>query len=476
MSQMSEKVLSFESGEKKEKRERKINVFALLLVFLVIATIITHIMPAGEYTRIQKNGYTTVNPNSFKWIASAPVGFFDMLKAIPTGMVEAANIIFFVLIIGGFFGVLKASGTVEALVSTMAKKLANREKLMIPIIMLFFALGGSLMGMAEETLAYVPLFIPLALAIGFDTITGTAMVLVGASVGFTTAIMNPFTVGLAQGIAGLPMYSGMGFRLVLFVVIYLIAVTFVYRHAMKVKKNPSMGIFGKFETSRSDTLLKAKVELTTRHNWILTAFFINYVILVFGVIKYKWYITEIASLFIILTIVIAILGKISIDDTVESFTQGSASLISGALIIGVSRAILVVLNQGHIIDPLLHQVSEGMKHIPAFLSVVGMYNFQAAIHFILASGSGHAMLTMPIMAPLADLLHITRQTAVLSFSFADGIGNIIFPTGGTLMAGLAIAGISWTKWAKWILPLILIEYLIGFIAVIIAHAIGYGPS
>ncbi|MGF9964169.1 YfcC family protein [Bacillus rhizoplanae] len=475
MSQMSEKVISVGSGEKKEKREWKINVFALLLVFLVIATFITHIMPAGEYAHIEKNGHTTVNPNSFRWIASAPLGFFDMVKAIPTGMVEAANIIFFVLIIGGFFGVLKASGTVEALVSTMAKNLANREKLMIPIIMLFFALGGSLMGMAEESLAYVPLFIPLALALGFDTITGTAMVLVGASVGFTTAIMNPFTVGMAQGIAGLPMYSGMGFRLILFVVMYLIAVTFVYRHAMKVKRNPSIGIFGKFDTNKSDTLLTAKVELTTRHKWILTAFFINYIILVFGVIKFEWYITEIASLFIILTIIIAILGKISIEDTVESFTQGSASLVSGALIIGVSRAILVVLNQGHIIDPLLHQVSEGMKHIPTFLSVVGMFNFQAAIHFVLASGSGHAMLTMPIMAPLSDLLHITRQTAVLSFSFADGIGNIIFPTGGTLMAGLAIAGISWTKWAKWILPLILIEYAIGSIAVIIAHLIGYGP-
>ena len=198
---------------------------------------------------------------------------------------------------------------------------------MIPIIMLFFALGGSLMGMAEEALVYVPLFIPLALAVGFDTITGTAMVLVGASVGFTTAIMNPFTVGLAQGIAGLPMYSGMGFRLILFVVIYVIAVTFVYRHAMKVKRDPASGIYGKFDTNKQDSLLTAKVELTKRHKWILTAFLINYIILVFGVIKYEWYIKEIAALFIILTIIIAILGKISLDDTVESFTQGSASLI-----------------------------------------------------------------------------------------------------------------------------------------------------
>jgi len=459
----------------KDKKERKINVFALLLVILLIATILTYILPTGEYARVDIDGHTTVDPNSYKSIASTPVGLFEMIKSIHTGMVEAANIIFFVLIIGGFFGVLSATGTIEVLISTMARKLATREKLLIPIMMLFFAIGGSLMGMAEETLAYIPLLVPLALALGFDTITGTAIVLVGASAGFTTAIMNPFTVGIAQGIAELPTFSGMGFRLILFVIVYLVSVAYIYRYAMKVKKNPKLGFYGKYSIEQTNELLISKARLTIRHKWILVAFLINYIVLAFGVIKYQWYITEIASLFVILTIAIGIIGRLSIDDVVKSFTQGSAALISGALIIGVSRAILVVLNEGHIVDPMLHGVSEAIKHIPAYLSVIGMYNFQAAIHFILASGSGHAMLTMPIMAPLADLLDITRQTAVLSFSFADGIGNIIFPTAGTLMAGLAIAGIPWTKWAKWIFPLVFIQYLIGLVAVVVAHLINYGP-
>ncbi|PEL13937.1 YfcC family protein [Bacillus sp. AFS017336] len=457
------------------KKERTTNVFALLLIILAVATILTHFLPAGEYARIDRAGHTTVDPNSFKWIKSTPVSFFEMTKAIHLGMVEAANIIFFILIIGGFFGVLNATGTVEVLISTMAKKLASREKLLIPIMMFFFAIGGSLMGMAEETLAYIPLLIPLALALGFDTITGTAIVLVGASSGFTTAIMNPFTVGIAQGIAELPTFSGIGFRLILFVIVYLVSVLFVYRYAMKVLKNPTIGIYGKYSSEQTNVFLTSKEKLTSRHKLIFMAFLINYIVLAFGVIKYQWYITEIAALFIILTVVIGIIGKLSIDHLVKSFTQGSASLITGALIIGVSRAIVVVLNQGHIVDPMLHEVSEGIKHIPSYLSVIGMYNFQTAIHFILASGSGHAMLTMPIMAPLADLLDITRQTAVLSFSFADGIGNIIFPTAGTLMAGLAIAGIPWTKWAKWIFPLVFLQYLIGLIAVLVAHYIHYGP-
>lgn len=472
MSQIEEKVVSLGTAGKKE---RKINVFVLLLCILAIATLFTYILPAGEYARIEADGRTTVDASSFKWIESAPVGMFDMIKAIHTGMVEAGNIIFFLLIIGGFFGVLRATGTVDVLIATMARKLATREKLLIPVVMLFFAVGGSLMGMAEETLAYLPLIIPLALALGFDTITGTAIVIVGALSGFTTAIMNPFTVGLAQGIAELPMFSGIGLRLILFFIVYIVSVLYIYRHAMKVKKNPSIGIYGKYTKEDAKKLLQSSAKLTARHKFILGAFLINYIVLAFGVIKFQWYMTEIAALFIVLTIVIGIIGKLSADHIVNSFTNGSAALLGGALIIGVSRAILVVLNEGHIVDPMLHQVAESIQHIPAYLSVAGMYSFQTIIHFILASGTGHAMLTMPVMVPLADLLDITRQTAVLSFSFADGIGNMIFPTATTLMAGLAIAGIPWTKWAKWILPLVLIQYLIGLIAVITAHFIGYGP-
>jgi len=190
---MSEPQKEMSSLNHVRKKERKINVFALLLGFLVIATILTYILPAGEYARVEVDGRTTVDPQSFKWIDSTPVGFFDMVKAIHTGMVEGADIIFFVLIIGGFFGVLSATGTVDVLIRTMAKKLATREKLLIPVMMLFFAVGGSLMGVAEETLAYIPLLILLALALGFDALTGTAIVLIGASTGFTTAVMNPFT-------------------------------------------------------------------------------------------------------------------------------------------------------------------------------------------------------------------------------------------------------------------------------------------
>lgn len=454
------------------KKPKEINVFVLLLMVLIIASIATYVLPAGEYTRTEVNGRSVVVPDTYKGIESTPVSLMGVIGSVHTGMVEASSIIFFVLIIGGTFGILTATGTIEALISTLSRKLANQEKWLIPIMMLFFAMGGALMGMAEETLAYIGIMIPLAIALGFDVITGTAIVLVGASIGFTTAVMNPFTVGIAQSIAELPPFSGMGYRILLFVIMYAVSVAFVYRYAMKVKRDRGYGFFA---DGKYDAIGSKEQKLETKHKIVLGCFLLNFVLLAYGVVKFEWFITEIAGLFTVLGIIIAFVGRLSAGEAVNAFMKGAAGLISGALIIGVARAIVVILTEGHVIDTILFHASSAIHHLPPALSVVGMYLLQAIIHLIVPSGSGQAALTMPIMAPLADLVGVTRQTAVLSFSMADGIGNIIFPTSGYFMAGLAIAGIPWVRWAKWILPLILTQYAIGLIAVVVAQLIGYGP-
>lgn len=455
-----------------QKKAREINVFVLLLVVLLIASLATYVLPAGEYTRTDVNGRSIVVPDTYKAIESSPVSLMGIIGSVHTGMVEASSIIFFVLIIGGTFGILTATGTIEAFIATLSRKLGSQEIWLIPIMMLFFAMGGTLMGMAEETLVYLGIMIPLALALGFDVMTGAAIVLVGASIGFTTAVMNPFTVGIAQGIAQLPPFSGMGYRILLFVVMYLVSVVFVYRYAMKVKRDRSRGFFA---DGKYDAVGTSELKVETRHKVVLTCFLLNIVVLAFGVIKFEWFITEIAGLFTLLGIVIAFVGRLSAGEAVNAFMKGAAGIISGALIIGVARAIVVILTDGHVIDTILYHASAAIHHLPPSLSVVGMYFLQAIIHLIVPSGSGQAALTMPIMAPLADLVGVTRQTAVLCFSMADGIGNIIFPTSGYFMAGLAIAGIPWSRWAKWILPLILIQYAIGLVAVIAAQLMGYGP-
>jgi len=460
---------------KKPKEIKGVNVFVLLFCVLVVAAGLSYILPAGEYSRAIINGRDVVVPNTYKLVTSTPVGFFGIFSSIHQGLVDAGPIIFYVLIIGGMFEVMNETGTLHAMLSSLSKKLANKGLLFVAALMFIFSVGGSLIGMAEENLIYIPLVIPLALALGYDVITGTAIVLMGAGIGFTTAVMNPFTVGIAQSIAKLPMFSGIGVRLFLYVIMYVTAVTFVYRYAQKVKKDPSLGCFGDGKYLVETNAEAPEIKLERKHKFILFAFLCNFSILTFGVMKLGWGMEEMSALFIILAIVIALIARLSSNQLVDAFMKGAANILTGALVIGLARAIVVVLTNGKLIDTILFNASGVLHLLPASLSSAGMFVIQALIHVIVPSGSGQAALTMPIMVPLADLLHVTRQTAVLVFSLADGIGNTIFPTSGYFMAGLAIAGVPWQKWAKVMIKLVVLQYTIALVAVILANMFHYGP-
>lgn len=461
-------------SQSKEKKALNINAFVLLFFVIVISAILTYIMPAGEYDRVEKDGRTVVVPDSFHLTDASPVGFFDIFTSIHTGMVNSASIIFFILIIGGAFGILKTTGALDALIISLTSKLSNRELLLIPVLMLFFGAGGALMGMAEETIVYIAIITPLAIALGLDAIIAFAIVSVGANIGFMSAVLNPFNIGVAQSIAELPTFSGIGLRLVLFVALYLAGVIFVYRYAKKIKANPELKFIGNV---KKDTQMKldATVKLTTRHKWILLIFLLNFIVLIFGVIKFGWYITEIASLFLLFGIIMGVVGKLSPNQMADSFIDGAKDLIGGALIIGFAQAILVVIQDGKLIDSVLFYASSFLSQLSPILNAIGMFFLQLFLNFLVPSGSGQAALTMPIMAPLADLVGVTRQTAVLAFQLGDGISNSIFPTSGVLLAGLAVAGIPYTKWVKWVLPLLLIQIVIAIIFLIIAQVIQYGP-
>ena len=461
-------------SQSKEKKALNINAFVLLFFVIVISAILTYIMPAGEYDRVEKDGRTVVVPDSFHLTDASPVGFFDIFTSIHTGMVNSASIIFFILIIGGAFGILKTTGALDALIISLTSKLSNRELLLIPVLMLFFGAGGALMGMAEETIVYIAIITPLAIALGLDAIIAFAIVSVGANIGFMSAVLNPFNIGVAQSIAELPTFSGIGLRLVLFVALYLAGVIFVYRYAKKIKANPELKFIGNVKKD-TQMNLDATVKLTTRHKWILLIFLLNFIVLIFGVIKFGWYITEIASLFLLFGIIMGVVGKLSPNQMADSFIDGAKDLIGGALIIGFAQAILVVIQDGKLIDSVLFYASSFLSQLSPILNAIGMFFLQLFLNFLVPSGSGQAALTMPIMAPLADLVGVTRQTAVLAFQLGDGISNSIFPTSGVLLAGLAVAGIPYTKWVKWVLPLLLIQIVIAIIFLIIAQVIQYGP-
>ena len=392
-------------------------------------------------------------------------------------MEAAAQIVFFIFVVGGSFQIITATGTIEAGIGIMAKKLNGKEKLMIPIFMVIFGLGGATFGMAEETIVFVPIGIALARALGFDAITGTAMITLGAACGFNSGFMNPFTVGVAQGIAELPLFSGIGLRIVIFIVLLIITAIYLIRYAEKVKKDPSASVVAKLEKEESGKRIDLSnvPEMNIRHKIILLTIVAGFAVIITGVFKYGWYIVEIGSTFLAMGIISGLIGGLGPSKIASEFVVGAKSIAFGALVVGVARGILIVMTDGLIIDTIVYGLANAIKALPKSLSVIGMYIVQVVINFFIPSGSGQASATMPIMVPLSDLLGITRQTAVMAFQFGDGFTNSIIPTSAALMGYLSMGNVPYEKWFKFIWPLMLIWIGTGMVFLIIANAISYGP-
>ncbi len=463
--------------EKKEDEPRikGINAFVLMFIIILVMSLLTYILPAGQYERVESNGRMVVDPESFQYISSNPVGFLEIFNSVHLGMLEGAPIILFVFLFGGALGIMQKTGAIDSFIKVMASKFGKKEYVLIPILVLIFASLGTLIGSVEDTLVYIAIIIPLTMALGMDAMTGFAIVMLGTlATGFTSGITNPFNIGVAQTIAELPMYSGMSYRIVVFVVFYMLTVLFIYKHAKKVKVDPSQGIYGKFNPEES-IKIDLDFKISTRHLLALFVLLGNFVALIVGVIKFQWYISEIGGIFLLSSIIMSIICKIGPNKMAEGFITGARDMVEGALIIGFAQTILVITTNGGLIDTILHFVSNAVSVLPASINAVGMFLLQLCLNFLVPSGSGQAALTMPIMTPLADLIGVTRQTAVLAFQFGDGISNMVIPTSGVLLAGLAIAGIPFSKWVRWVFPYFLIQTSLAIILLVIAHLINYGP-
>lgn len=464
-----------------EKKKLKVpHVYVLLIAIILVCSALTYVIPAGNYDMmtIETDSGTreVVDPSTYHSTESSPVNVMGFLSSIPRGMNEAAGIIFFIFIVGGSFGVLQDTGAIEAGLGRLTRTFSGKETLLIPVIMLAFSCGGAIIGMAEETLPFIPIMVSLCIALGFDSMTGTAMVLMGAGAGFAGAFMNPFTIGVAQGIAELPLFSGLWYRVIVFFVMVSIAIIFVMRYASKIKKNPELSPMYEIDRKREDNLdLSNLHEFGTREKVILLVFVASIILLIYGVVKYGWYFNQISALFLGMAIVVGLIGNLGFNGFAESLGKGMAAVAAGALIVGFARGILVVLTDGNIIHTILYSSANLLSTLPSAVTAVGMYVFQCLLNFIIPSGSGQAAVSIPILAPLADMVGVTRQTAVLAFQLGDGISNIFTPTSGYFMAGLALAKIPWVKWAKWILPAIITWYLTGAAFIVIAQIMHFGP-
>lgn len=433
---------------------------------------------------------TIVIPNSYKEIPknysiksaligekiegkSSPVSILGILSAIPKGLSDSAILVFYVFIIGALFSLIQQTGAINAFLYSLIAKFKNRPKLLIFLIYMTIFSGSSFMGIGAETIALIPVFLFLSKRLGYDRLFGFALLSVPLYLGWSSGVTNPFTVQIAQTIAELPIGSGIGFRLVLFVVYAVIGFYFITRYADKIKKKPSLSLmkndpfnldeFGSFE----------KESLERKHIYILLFFVLSYAAILISVQTIGWGLIEMSACFIGILIIIAKIAGMSGDEAMFAFTKGLKVMIVPALVVGVARGISVVLQEGMILDTILYSASEVLITMPKIVAAEGMLFFQSGLNFFIPSASGQALVSMPLMTPMSDILGISRQTAVLAYILGDGLSNLIIPTNGVLMAMLGMAKVSFEKWFKLILPLFIISIILALIFIAIAIIIGY---
>lgn len=464
---------------KKRKSFKLPHPVILLGMVILIMSICTYIIPAGQYDRVEDpiSGKMVVDPASYKVVDQAPVTVMEMFSSIPRGMAAGQEIIFFIIIVAGSFQMITATGAIEGGVGSIATALKNKDHLMIPIIMACFSAGGATFGMAEENIIFVPIGIALARALGYDALVGMAMITLGAACGFCAGMINPFTTGIAQQMAELPMYSGIGLRFVVWAVMLFLTSSYVIRYGRKVKKNPDYSMVRELELAESGSHIDLDnvKKLTGRQKLVLLAIAAAFGFLLYGVFKKGYSMTEIGTIFLILGIVSAVVGGLGVDRSIKEFFDGARGMISGAIMVGIARAILVVMQDGQIIDTIIHSFASVLVGLPKSITALGMFLVEAVLDFIIPSATGKAAATMPIMIPLADVVGITRQLTVLIYQFGDGFASYIEPTSGTLIATLAVAKISYEKWVKFLFPIWAIWMVMGGAFVMIADFINYGP-
>lgn len=453
------------------------HIFIILISIIFLVAVMSYILPAGEYTRVTgPGGRLIIDPSSFHYVDKNPTTLIQFFEAIPTGFVEAGWVVVLTFCVGGGFVVLKKTGTIHSCIHYLSRRLAKRGIVIIPILMMTFALIDCFIGMCELTMVYVPIILPLILALGFDSITACAIALCGSAAGFTAALANPFTVGIGQKIAGLPLYSGWQFRLAVFILMTSVAIIYVMRYARSIQKDPERSqMYEQDQRTRNDLEIHDEPKVSVRQTLAgLTALGL-FILMVYGVFNWSWDMPQIGAIFISIGIFSGLVAGMKGNQICETFYEGCNDVLLGALIVGIARGVGVVMTNAKIIDTIIYGLASMVQNLHGSITSVGMLIVQTLLNFLIPSGSGQTVVSMPIMAPLADIVGVTRQTAVLALQFGDGFSNILYPVSGYFMATLALGRVPWEKWVKFILPLFFIWTGLAAIVLMIAQTIQWGP-
>jgi uncharacterized ion transporter superfamily protein YfcC len=522
-------------------QKRKIpHTFVIIFGIIVIAAISSWFVQGGEYQRTVKilpdgSSKNVILPDSFANVENQPQTW-QIFSALFEGFVAKADIIIFILLIGGAFWIMNESKAIDVAILAFLNFSKRLERvgfirklgvnnIIMTLIMIIFSLFGSVFGMSEETIAFIIIFVPLAISMGYDSIVGICLCFFAAGLGFAGATLNPFTIGIAQGLSDVPLFSGIEYRIFCWFVITTIGIVFILRYAAKIKKDPTkspvyeedqvwrdkkaegsekviystpksawvifiilLAVMIVYSVNYTFSVLaigQAKISIPaipilsaifaitsiislrkSVHFFILNLFIFTILYLIVGVMGYHWYVLEIATLFFVMGISSGVAMSYSPNRITELFLTGVKDILSAALVVGLAGGIIVILQNGKVIDPMLHNLADSMKDAGKYASLSIMYGIQTAINLLMTSGSAKAALTMPIMAPFSDLIGVSRQATIMAYQFGDGFTNMITPTSAVLVGVLGVAKIPYDKWFKWVWPLILTLVILGFLLLI----------
>jgi len=449
----------------------------LIFAMIVLALVASWMLPPGEFEReTVPNGKERVVPGTYERLdgdAAPRLPWYAFLTKIPKGLAGAQDIIFFVFLVGGVIGVLRSTGCFDALIGTAIHHAKGSSILLVTLMVTLFAVGSSTIGMAEEYMPFIPVLVTLCLALRMDAVVAVGIVYIGAGVGYGCAALNPFTVQIAQNIAGLELTSGQGYRWVLLVVCLAVGIHHVLRYVGRIRRDPQRSLVRDVDYSEGYEMPE-DTRFTVARVLVLLVFVGGIATFVIGLSSgLDWYFTELSAIFLAMAILAAIVARMSPNRLAREFCSGAAELTTAALLIGFARTIQVVLDDARVTDTIVHGIANTLEGAAPGVAASGMLLVQSACNFFIPSGSGQAYVTMPIMAPLSDLVGVSRQTAVLAYQFGDGFTNMVVPTNALLMGMLALGRIPYPSWLRFILPLLVKIYLVAILALVIAVWIGY---
>jgi uncharacterized ion transporter superfamily protein YfcC len=438
----------------------------LLVGCTLLAAALTHLLPAGQFERRDDpaTGRSVVVAGTYARVEARPVGLFPALVAIPKGMADASAVIFYVFLVGGAFAVVERTGALAALVKWLVARLSRRGLWVVPAAGLAFGLGGVLIQMQEELIAFVPVLLLLTRQLGFNPLTAVAMSLGASAIGASFSFIDPFQVGIAQKVAQLPLLSGWQFRIAFLIPAWLIWIAGTVLFARRTRGVPA--------TPAPESSQVAGDSAGWRQTAVLSAVLITFALFILGVLRLGWDFDQLSALFFVMGVAAGLLGGLRLAGTADAFVEGFRSMAFAALLIGFARGIYVVLDEGRIVDTIVQGLFTPIAGLPTTLAALGMMGVHTLVHFPVPSTSGQAVLTLPLLVPLSDLIGLSRQVTVLAYQYGAGLCEIITPTNGALMAMLAASGVRYEEWLRFAVPLFALLLALGALGIGVAIATG----